>query len=98
MLRVLACITQEHNLWLFLMAAGLCAITSIAAFVMLQRAHARSGRLHLIWTLGCGAMVGVGVWATHFVAMTAYDVGLPLGFAIAPLFASLIISIAAQTV
>ncbi len=32
------------------------------------------------WSLLAGATAGLGVWATHFVAMTAYDVGLPMRF------------------
>ena len=97
MLRVLACITQEHNFWLLLMAAIICAITSTSAFLMLGRASARKGRLRRVWSIGAGLTAGLGVWATHFVAMTAYDVGLPLSFSPAPLFGSLLISIAAQT-
>jgi signal transduction histidine kinase/ActR/RegA family two-component response regulator len=97
MLRVIACITQEHNIWLFLLAAALCAITSVSAFLMLSRASERSGRLGAVWALAAGATAGLGVWSTHFVAMTAYDVGLPLSFAPLPLFGSLAISLALQT-
>jgi signal transduction histidine kinase/CheY-like chemotaxis protein len=97
MLRVLACITQEHNPWLFLMAAALCAVTSVSAFLMLSRASERGGRLGSIWALAAGATSGLGVWSTHFVAMTAYDVGLPLSFAPLPLFGSLALSMALQT-
>jgi len=97
MLRVLACITLEHNFWLLLLAALICAVTSVSAFVMLGRAMARRKRLGRYWAMAAGVVAGLGVWATHFVAMTAYDVGLPLGFAALPLFGSLAISLAAQT-
>ncbi|HYD87410.1 MAG TPA: ATP-binding protein [Vitreimonas sp.] len=97
MLRVLACITLEHNPWLLLLAAVICAITSVSAFVMLDRAIARRKRLGHYWAIAAGVVAGLGVWATHFVAMTAYDVGLPLGFAALPLFASLAVSLVAQT-
>jgi len=97
MLRVLACITLEHNLWLLLLAALICAVTSVSAFLMLERAIAQRKRLGRFWALASGLVAGLGVWATHFVAMTAYDVGLPLSFDLAPLFGSLIISLAAQT-
>jgi len=97
MLRVLTCITQEHNLWLLVLAAIVCALTSISAFVMLERADARDRGLGKIWAIASGIVAGLGVWATHFVAMTAYDVGIPLSFALAPLFGSLAISLGAQT-
>jgi signal transduction histidine kinase len=97
MLRVFTCITQEHNLWLLVLAALICALTSTSAFVMLERASARDRGIGKIWALAAGGTAGLGVWATHFVAMTAYDVGIPLGFALLPLFGSLVISLAAQT-
>ncbi len=97
MLRVLACVTQEHQPWLLLLAALICALTSIAAFQMLARAQARGGRLAAIWSVASGLTAGFGVWSTHFVAMTAYDVGLPIGFALTPLLGSLAISLIVQT-
>lgn len=97
MLRVLACVTQQHNLWLLLLAAVICALTSVSAFLMLERGKLRGGDMGRIWSLAAGLTAGLGVWATHFVAMTAYSVGLPLGFALGPLFGSLAISLAAQT-
>ncbi|MGE0595651.1 MAG: ATP-binding protein [Hyphomonadaceae bacterium] len=96
MLRVLDCLTQQHNPWLLLLAALICALTSVSAFLMLERAAARGGKLGLYWSAGAGGAAGLGVWATHFVAMTAYDVGLPLGFALGPLFGSLALSLVAQ--
>ncbi len=97
MLRVISCITQEHNHWLLLMAALICAVTSVSAFLMLGRAQARGDTIGKLWSIAAGLTAGLGVWATHFVAMTAYDVGIPLSFAPLPLFGSLGISICAQT-
>ena len=97
MLRVLACITQEHNLWLLVLAALICAITSICAFLMLGRSAERSVTMARVWAVAAGVTAGLGVWATHFVAMTAYDVGVPLSFALGHLFGSLAISLAMQT-
>ena len=96
MLRVLACVTQEHNLGLLLLAALICAFTSVSAFLMLERANARTKTIAKYWALSAGITAGLGVWATHFVAMTAYDVGLPLHFDLGPLFGSLAISMLAQ--
>jgi len=97
MLRVIDCITQEHNPWLFLLAALLCAITSTSAFLMLGRGAERQGMMARVWALAAGFTAGLGVWATHFVAMTAYDVGIPLSFAFGHLVGSLAISLGFQT-
>lgn len=97
MLRVLACITQEHNLWLLGLAALICAITSTSAFLMLGRSAERQGTIARIWAIAAGLTAGLGVWATHFVAMTAYDVGVPLSFALGATFGSLALSLVLQT-
>jgi signal transduction histidine kinase len=38
------------------------------------------GRSRALWLAGAGAVAGCGIWATHFVAMLAYSIGLPLAF------------------
>jgi len=97
MLRVIACVTQEHNLWLLVLAALICAITSTSAFLMLGRSAERAATMARIWAIAAGVTAGLGVWATHFVAMTAYDVGVPLSFELGSLFGSLAISLLMQT-
>ena len=97
MFKVAACIANDHQPWLLLLAALVCALTSIAAFQMQARAHARLKGAATVWSLASGITAGFGVWATHFVAMTAYDVGLPIGFSLPPLFESLAISVVIQT-
>ena len=97
MLRVIACITQEHNVWLLTLAALICAVTSTSAFLMLGRSVARRATVARIWAVAAGVTAGLGVWATHFVAMTAYDVGVPLSFELGSLLGSLAISLLAQT-
>ena len=64
MLRVISCITQEHNLWLLMMAALICAVTSVCAFLMLERAQARSETIGKLWSVAAGLTAGLGVWDT----------------------------------
>ena len=61
MLRVLACITQEHNLWLLVLAALICAITSTSAFLMLGRSAGRQAMVARIWAIAAGLTAGLGV-------------------------------------
>jgi diguanylate cyclase (GGDEF)-like protein len=77
--RVLACVFQEHNLWLVALAALICLCACIGAFFVLSglsRAKVGRGR----WVFLAATLAGVGAWATHFVAMLGYDPGLALGF------------------
>jgi signal transduction histidine kinase len=80
MIRVLGCIFLQHDLRLVVVAAGLCLLACATALTMITRARAVIGRARLAWLAGAGAVAGCGIWGTHFVAMLAYDAGLPIGF------------------
>jgi signal transduction histidine kinase len=85
MIHVLGCIFEQHDLRLVALAAGLSFLACATALTMIARARA-TGRIRtrLVWLGGAGAVAGCGIWATHFVAMLAYQSGLPVGFS-APL-------------
>jgi signal transduction histidine kinase len=81
MIHVLGCIFQQHDMRLVVLAAGPCILACATALTMIARARAAgAGRTRLLWLAGAGAVAGCGIWATHFVAMLAYQSGLPLQF------------------
>jgi signal transduction histidine kinase len=81
MLRVQGCIYYQHDLRMLAAAACICIFGCITARAMVLRAGSYSqSRTRLAWLLGAGAVSGAGVWATHFVAMLAYDISLPMSF------------------
>jgi len=80
MLRVLTCLTTEHDWRLVLIAGIVCFLASLTAINLFNRARATDGRARLIWVVAAGAAAGCGIWATHFIAMLAYDPGLPIAY------------------
>jgi diguanylate cyclase (GGDEF)-like protein len=79
-LRVIGCITQEHDYALLAAAVAICGGGSVLTMMLLARARAvaparRLGRLGLI-----GMVAGATIWTTHFVAMLAYDPGVQVGY------------------
>ena len=81
MLRVVACVTQEHDLRLVVLAGAVCLLACVTAFNLIARGDgASSVRGRRWWLAGAAAVSGCGVWATHFVAMLAYQPGLPIGY------------------
>src|SRR6478609_10781923 len=83
MFRVLTCVTDEHD-WRLIMLAGLvCFIASVVAVNIFHRAVASPTRTRLIWIAIAGAVFGYGVWATHFIAMLAYEPGVSTGYGVA---------------
>jgi diguanylate cyclase (GGDEF)-like protein/PAS domain S-box-containing protein len=79
-LRVYTCLTQEHDLWLVAIAAVLCAIGTHTTFVQLHLARSAETRSRWRWWAVASATAGLSVWATHFVAMLAFDPGVPVGY------------------
>ena len=80
MFRVLTCLTGEHDWRLVVLAGLVCFAASIVAINIFHRANASQARTRLIWIAIAGAAIGYGIWATHFIAMLAYEPGVPTGY------------------
>jgi NO-binding membrane sensor protein with MHYT domain/methyl-accepting chemotaxis protein len=93
MFRIYNCLTTQHDWRLVVAAALICLLASLVAFSLFQIARLTVGRQRIGWIALAGVAAGCGIWATHFVAMLAYDPGIPIGFDIALTFASLLIAV-----
>ena len=82
MFRVLSCLTDAHDWRLVLLAGLVCFVASIVAVNIFHRAIASQARTRLIWIAIAGAAIGYGIWATHFIAMLAYEPGVSTGYGI----------------
>ncbi|MBV9221479.1 MAG: diguanylate cyclase, partial [Methylobacteriaceae bacterium] len=81
--RVFLCLTTEHDLRLVAVAGVVCLLSTIVGYDLLARAVAERRAIRFSWLAAAALVTGGGVWATHFIAMLAYDPGVPLGFAVA---------------
>ncbi|MEP1521296.1 EAL domain-containing protein [Ascidiaceihabitans sp.] len=77
MYRVIECLTQEHSFWLVAVAAIVCVVGSSLSVTLLRRVLIVKHKIRTIQVAMAGAMTGATIWATHFIAMVAYDPGLP---------------------
>ena len=80
MFRVLTCLTTQHDWRLVIVAALVCFITSLCAIGLFHRARRSQGRARAIWIVIAGVAAGFGIWATHFIAMLAYDPGIGIAY------------------
>lgn len=80
MFRVFECIVGQHDLRLVLIAALVWVIGSAALFLLLARSTDCVEVRRRQWLAIAAVAAGVGVWATHFIAMLAYDGPMPLRF------------------
>jgi signal transduction histidine kinase len=82
MLRVVACVYDQHNLWLLGVAAVVCVFSWVGALLLLSRIETAAPHRRHTWLALAGATAGGGVWATHFISMLAFNPGLPVGFSL----------------
>jgi diguanylate cyclase len=80
MFRILSCVTQEHDWRLVVLAGIVCLVASLVAIKLFHRARATHKRARLAWLALAGAATGCGIWATHFIAMLAYEPGVTIGY------------------
>ncbi|MGH6972269.1 MAG: MHYT domain-containing protein, partial [Caulobacteraceae bacterium] len=81
-LSVLTCIRQEHDLRFVALAALICVVAAMATFGFYQRARAAVGG-RFAWIAFTGPVGGSGIWATHFIAMLAYEPSLNIHYDLA---------------
>jgi signal transduction histidine kinase/CheY-like chemotaxis protein len=93
MLTVIGCITDQHDLRLVLLAGLLCFLACATAMNMLNRARAALGTRRHYWLAAAGLVTGSGIWATHFVAMLAFQTGMPMNYEISGTILSALIAI-----
>jgi PAS domain S-box-containing protein len=80
MFRVLNCLTTQHDWRLVVLAGIVCFLASLTAITLFNRARSTAGRACAIWIAAAGAAAGCGIWATHFLAMLAYDPGVTVAY------------------
>jgi diguanylate cyclase (GGDEF)-like protein/PAS domain S-box-containing protein len=94
MFRVMTCLAADHDWRLVALAALVCFLASGTAVSLMHRALAARGRTRSAWIATAGAATGCGIWATHFIAMLAYDPGVVVGYSIVLTVLSLLAAIA----
>ncbi len=80
MFRVFSCLTGEHDWRLVVLAGVVCLLASIVAISLFHRARAVRGRARGSWLALAGTATGCGIWATHFIAMLAYQPNVAVAY------------------
>ncbi len=93
MFRVYDCLTVDHDLRLVALAVAICFLASAVAISLFHRAQATTGRMQLVWLSLDAVTAGCGIWATHFIAMLAYDPIIGAGYNLVLTIVSLLIAV-----
>jgi diguanylate cyclase (GGDEF)-like protein len=94
MFQILTCLIVEHDRRLLALAIVICLLASGVAISLFHRAQATRGRARLVWLCLDAAATGCGIWATHFIAMLAYEPNEGAGYNLGLTILSLIIATA----
>lgn len=90
--RLATCIVDEHNHALLVVAVLVCVCGALVSANMLARTGDKRGAVRLAWVGIGGVIAGSTIWATHFIAMLAYEPGVPLVYDPILTFGSLILA------
>jgi diguanylate cyclase (GGDEF)-like protein/PAS domain S-box-containing protein len=93
MFQVYTCLTNDHDWRLVVLAGAVCFLASAVAVVLFHRAQATTGRTQFVWLALDAAAAGCGIWATHFIAMLAYNPAIGAGYNLVTTILSLLIAV-----
>ncbi|OCJ15176.1 diguanylate cyclase [Rhizobium sp. AC44/96] len=93
MFSVLTCIRDNHDWRLIVAAVIVCLVGNVAAMLLLFRAQECDRAQQRRWIIASAFACGVGIWATHFISMLAYDGGFPITYGLGLTVLSVVLSI-----
>jgi signal transduction histidine kinase len=93
MFKIYLCITTQHDWRLVLAAALVCAAATLATFFLYSKVPAIPALRRATWLALTGLVAGSGIWTTHFVAMLAFETGLPTGYAAVGTLGSFVVAV-----
>lgn len=80
MFTVIECVVIQHHPVIVGASAAILLVGMLAFFQLLQRAEESTSRRRRYWIATAAFASGLSIWATHFVAMLAYQGSVPIGF------------------
>ena len=92
MLKVYSCLIADHDPAFVLFAAAMCLLAALTAFTLADHIRDRGIARRARWIILAGCVNGAGIWATHFIAMLAYQPRLPTGYSLLPTLFSILIA------
>src|SRR4051812_23743637 len=97
MFKVYLCISTQHDWRLVILAAIVCAIATLSTFYLYSKTPRFPTWRRAAWLGMTGLVAGSGIWTTHFLAMLAFEAGLPARYAALGTLGSLAVAVAGST-
>ena len=93
MLRVLDCLTQQHDYRFVMLGLAVCSLGSYAAITLLNHVRVVQGRSRWGWLAATAVASGFSIWASHFIWMLAFSPDGPTGYDFLLMLLSLVAAI-----
>jgi len=87
-------LTSSHNSALVILSVAISVFASYTALDLTGRAHASEGGIRASWLAAGAVAMGGGIWSMHFVAMLAFDLGMPVSYDARLIFLSFLVAVA----
>jgi PAS domain S-box-containing protein len=84
----------HHDTFLVTLSVVIAILGSYTALDLFRRVRATGGQLRARWLAAAAIGMGLSIWSMHFIAMLAFDVGLPVVYDLALTMLSLLLAIA----
>lgn len=78
--QIILCLTTQHDLRLVVVAGLVSFLSAAVGYDLLARAKVER---RVFWLCAAAVVTGSGIWATHFIAILAYDPGVTFAYRIA---------------
>jgi signal transduction histidine kinase/ActR/RegA family two-component response regulator len=78
MLTLYDTMVRHHDARLVVLAVGVCLLASYTTFSMMARLYAPRSRYP--WVIAASIVTGCGAWATHSLAVLAFQPGVPIAY------------------
>jgi len=88
--------TGTYNIGLVGLCLAVAIVASYTALNLAGRVQSALKRRQLFWFLGGALAMGTGIWATHFIAMLAFGLPVPVRYSVWSTLLSLVCAISAS--
>lgn len=82
-----------HDAHLVALSVAIAIFGSYTALDLFRRVRVNGGRARAGWLATAATAMGLSIWSMHFVAMLAFDVGLPVAYDVGRTLLSLLVAI-----
>lgn len=91
-------LASHHNRPLVVLALLISVFASYTALDLTGRARASQGGMRGLWLAASAVAMGGGIWSMHFVAMVAFDLGIPVTYDLPLTVLSFVVAVAVTSI